>query len=57
MPAPDQRLQANGGGLGTDAKRPLTSYWPIAIIGLSAAATLLWIGILALLIRALITAI
>jgi hypothetical protein len=59
MPATDERLQANSEGLakGTGAKRRLTSYWPIAIIGLSAAATLLWMGILALLIRALITAI
>jgi hypothetical protein len=32
--------------------RRVASYWPMALIGLSAAATVLWVGILALLIRA-----
>jgi hypothetical protein len=32
--------------------RRTASYWPMALIGLSAAATLFWMGILVLLIRA-----
>jgi hypothetical protein len=41
---------------GSDEAR-LASFWPIAIIGLSLAATVLWVGILALLVRAFISAI
>jgi hypothetical protein len=32
----------------------IISYWPFLLIGLSLAATLLWVGILVLLCRALI---
>jgi hypothetical protein len=44
--------------LGTQPKRKrIVSYWPFLLIGLSLAATLLWVGILFLLIRALIATI
>jgi hypothetical protein len=38
-------------------RKRIVSYWPFLLIGLSLAATLLWLGILVLLCRALIATI